>query len=177
MSGQQQPNLTEGQMLCLRLVSSQLTSKEIARQLGISPFTVDQRLDAARKKLNAGSRKEAARIFARTDGSVYQRIVYEPDRFAIRPDGLSQIEPTNQVEQAEAAERHFEHSFGREFVSDQNGFSKQIWSFLSVPPIGGQRHNLPKHRIILHSLNIAFFSTIIIAMILVILAGTMRMIS
>lgn len=56
--------LTEGQKACLRLVDDHMTSKEIARSLGISHFTVDQRLDAARRKLNAATRKDAAKIFA-----------------------------------------------------------------------------------------------------------------
>ena len=60
-------DLTEGQKACLRLVVQHHTSKEIARKLGISRYTVDQRLDAARHKLNAASRKDAAKIFAERD--------------------------------------------------------------------------------------------------------------
>ncbi len=56
-------DLSDGQKQCLRLVGQHLTSKEIARKLGISHFTVDQRLDSARRKLNAHSRKDAVRIF------------------------------------------------------------------------------------------------------------------
>jgi DNA-binding CsgD family transcriptional regulator len=63
MAGKRQLHLTEGQKDCLRLVDNLLTSKEIARKLGISPFTVDQRLDAARRKLQATNRKEAARLY------------------------------------------------------------------------------------------------------------------
>jgi DNA-binding CsgD family transcriptional regulator len=58
-------DLTEGQKACLRLVVQHHTSKEIARKLGISRYTVDQRLDAARHKLNAASRKDAAKILPR----------------------------------------------------------------------------------------------------------------
>jgi DNA-binding CsgD family transcriptional regulator len=54
--------LTEGQKACLRLVDHHLTSTEIGRFLGISHFTVDQRLDAARRKLNAATRKDAAKF-------------------------------------------------------------------------------------------------------------------
>jgi DNA-binding CsgD family transcriptional regulator len=66
--------LTEGQKACLRLVDDHLTSKEIGRSLGISHFTVDQRLDAARRKLNAATRKDAAKIFA----ALEQRTISEP---------------------------------------------------------------------------------------------------
>ena len=40
-------DLTDGQKACLRLVVDYHTSKEISRILGISPFTVDQRLDVS----------------------------------------------------------------------------------------------------------------------------------
>jgi hypothetical protein len=66
--------LTEGQKACLRLVDHHLTSKEIGRFLRISHFTVDQRLDAARRKLNAATRKDAAKIFA----AIEQRTISEP---------------------------------------------------------------------------------------------------
>ena len=66
--------LTEGQKACLRLVDDHMTSKEIGRFLGISHFTVDQRLDAARRKLNAATRKDAAKIFA----AIEQRTISEP---------------------------------------------------------------------------------------------------
>ena len=81
MAGKRQLYLTEGQKDCLRLVDDLLTSKEIARKLGISPFTVDQRLDAARRKLNATSRKSAARIYLEMESrSLPQPIVYDaPD--------------------------------------------------------------------------------------------------
>jgi DNA-binding CsgD family transcriptional regulator len=79
MAGKKQLHLTEGQKNCLRMVDDLLTSKEIARKLGISPFTVDQRLDSARKKLQAQSRKDAARIYlAMETRSLSEPIVYDP---------------------------------------------------------------------------------------------------
>lgn len=78
MEAQVRPDLTEGQKACLHLVRHHFTSKEIARELGISRFTVDQRLDAARRKLNARSRKDAAKIFATLEGSgISEPFVYE----------------------------------------------------------------------------------------------------
>lgn len=56
--------LTDGQKACLRLVDDNHRSKGIARILGITPFTVDQRLDATRLTLSSTSRKDAAKIFA-----------------------------------------------------------------------------------------------------------------
>ncbi|NWM25165.1 helix-turn-helix transcriptional regulator, partial [Escherichia coli] len=56
--------LTAEQAEVLRLVQQNLSSKEIARLLGISKSAIDQRLDRARQVLGASSRREAARIFA-----------------------------------------------------------------------------------------------------------------
>jgi DNA-binding CsgD family transcriptional regulator len=71
--------LNGGQRDCLRLVLVHLTSKEIARELGVSPHTVDQRLRTAMRILNAHSRFEAARIFAALDREQpYQSLIYQP---------------------------------------------------------------------------------------------------
>lgn len=146
--------LTEGQKACLRLVDDHHTSKEIARILGISPFTVDQRLDAARRKLDAASRKDAAKIFAALEsGNISEPFVYEPRR--LEPAGFADITalPPDRVEQILAS----------------------ISSLISVPPIGGERHELTKKEILVQSLNIAFFSTLVIAFVVVVLTGTMRL--
>jgi DNA-binding CsgD family transcriptional regulator len=83
MAGKRQLNLTDGQKDCLRMVDDLLTSKEIARTLGISRFTVDQRLDAARRKLNAPNRKEAAKIYVAIEARCLpESIVYDPGNIA-----------------------------------------------------------------------------------------------
>ncbi len=148
------PELTEGQKICLRLVDDHHTSKEIARKLGISPFTVDQRLDAARRKLRAASRKDAAKIFAAIErGTISEPFVYEATR--LEAAGIADIErtPPDRAEQA----------FAR--------FS----SLVSVPPLGGERHELSKKEILVQSLNIAFFSTLVIAFVVIVLTGTLRL--
>lgn len=73
--------LNAGQRDCLRLVLAHLNSKEIARQLDISPHTVDQRLRTAMRILNAQSRFDAARKFAELDPqNPYQSLIYQsPD--------------------------------------------------------------------------------------------------
>lgn len=76
--------LNDGQRDCLRLVLAHLNSKEIARELGVSPHTVDQRLRTAMRILDAQSRFEAARIFAALDQeNAYQPLIYQ----------LSAVEP------------------------------------------------------------------------------------
>ena len=78
--------LTERQKICLRLVFQHKSSKEIARELGISKDTVDQRLDRARKLLGAATRVEAAQAFASFE-SEYHRVVY--DTAPIAPSSTS----------------------------------------------------------------------------------------
>lgn len=145
--------LTDGQKACLRLVDDHHTSKEIARMLGISPFTVDQRLDAARRKLNAASRKDAAKRFAAMEQGISEPFVYEPNALEQqRVAGISDLSP-NRTEP----------------------FLARLSSLVSIPPIGGERHELSKREILVQSLNIAFFSTLVIALVVVVLTGTLRL--
>lgn len=69
--------LTDKQRQCLHLVVLRKSSKEIARELGISKPTVDQRIANARQILGARNRDEAAIIFAR-NAETYDRVIYDP---------------------------------------------------------------------------------------------------
>jgi DNA-binding CsgD family transcriptional regulator len=71
--------LTDKQRECLHFVVMRKSSKEIARELGISKPTVDQRITNARQILGARSRDEAAIIFARGNEK-YDRVIYDPAR-------------------------------------------------------------------------------------------------
>jgi DNA-binding CsgD family transcriptional regulator len=72
--------LTEQQRLCLQLVYSHLTSKEIAWHLGMEPVSIDQDIKAAVRVLGARDRRDAAQILAeheKSDGlqpSVHQAL-------------------------------------------------------------------------------------------------------
>lgn len=57
-------SITERQREVLDRVVEHRTSKEIARELGISPNTVDQRINAVRRRLGASDRAEVARLYA-----------------------------------------------------------------------------------------------------------------
>jgi len=54
--------LTQRERECLRLVDQHLSSKEIARELGMSKTSVDTYCDRARRKLGVDDRYEAARL-------------------------------------------------------------------------------------------------------------------
>ena len=73
--------LTAGQRECLYLVDDHATSKEIARQLGISRHTVDARLRGAIQALGVSSRREAAVIYrAAMQAEGYQPFAYQSPR-------------------------------------------------------------------------------------------------
>ena len=74
--------LTLKQRAVLDLLVAHKTSKEIARILGISPHTVDQRIAAARRKFGVETRNELAGVYAEISGRlslppVYEKPVYQ----------------------------------------------------------------------------------------------------
>jgi DNA-binding CsgD family transcriptional regulator len=88
--------LTDAERDCLRLVFQHMTSKDIARQLGVSPHTVDMRLRQAIRKLEVTNRIEAARALVHTEillgiaqpvadnatGDAYQELIYQASEIA-----------------------------------------------------------------------------------------------
>lgn len=79
--------LSEGQRECLRMVYRHMETKEIARELGISPDGVNQRIKAAMRILGVARRRDAAFILAEAEGTdSYQPLVYLPRDIAIAPD-------------------------------------------------------------------------------------------
>ncbi len=81
--------LTDGQRDCLRLVYDHMTSKDIARVLGISPHTVDMRIRNALKTLGVSSRIEAARALVEAEGqgaataNSYRPLIYQAPDVAV----------------------------------------------------------------------------------------------
>lgn len=57
-------SLSESQKACLRLVARGMTSKEIAQATGLAPQTVDTYLKLAMGRLQAPTRRDAARQLA-----------------------------------------------------------------------------------------------------------------
>ena len=58
--------LTHKQREVIALVSEGMTSKEIARKLGISESAVNQRIEVTRQRLGGMSRAQIARIYRQT---------------------------------------------------------------------------------------------------------------
>jgi len=77
--------LTAKQREVLDLLIEHKTSKEIARELGISPHTVDQRIQFAKEKLGAGSRSEVALLYRRLV-EICGQLTYENSGIAVSPE-------------------------------------------------------------------------------------------
>ncbi len=74
--------LTDKQREVLDLLVLHKTSKQIARDLEISPHTVDQRITAARRKLGVESRGELAAVYMAAqarqgEAALYEKPVYQ----------------------------------------------------------------------------------------------------
>ena len=68
--------LTGKQRETLELLSKYMTSKEISRELGISPHTVDQRIEAAKRKFGVSSRGQLAQAYLQSL-STYEQLTHE----------------------------------------------------------------------------------------------------
>src|SRR3954454_12778284 len=78
--------LTEKEKQTLRLLLSGHEAKSMARHLGLSVHTVNERLRDARRKLSASSSKEAARMLRQAEGA-------GPESFGDAPIGGAGAEP------------------------------------------------------------------------------------
>lgn len=87
--------LTDGQRECLRRVYRHMSSKDIARELDISPHTVDARLRAAIHTLGVANRTEAAlQLAALEAGAAYQSPVYQSP-YVAAPAASAMLDPDN----------------------------------------------------------------------------------
>lgn len=117
--------LTERQKTCLRLVGQGRTSKEISRELGISPATVDNHVRDALALLQVETRTEAARRLL-----AYDRGERVTSQLISQADGIA-------GPAAAAA------------VSHAAGGPRRGWRELLIPPLGGTRNTLrPETKIV-----------------------------
>jgi DNA-binding CsgD family transcriptional regulator len=129
--------LTEPQRACLRRVYQLQTSKDIARDLGISPHTVDQRLRVAARTLGVATRIEAARLLAKfeqTGGGLYQPLVYQS--LDVAPDEAFDAHEAQAVEGNSTAEYGLNDT-ARERQLNYRSFVPEQHRSISIPlPLG-----------------------------------------
>lgn len=112
--------LTDKQRACLDLLVEGHSSKEIARLLGISKWTADQRITAARIVLDAADRRAAARAYARLK-RIYDQVAYNPMEVppapALMPSDFPDGDPTPVLKLYESGTYDFSAKVGpREFL-------------------------------------------------------------
>ncbi|WP_144096745.1 LuxR C-terminal-related transcriptional regulator [Croceicoccus sediminis] len=99
-------SITAKQHQVMERVLDLKTSKEIARDLGISPSTVDQRINAVRDKLNASDRASAARAYANAK-AIWEKTTCGSSHVAIAPDSkpieLTDLPTSSEFELRDAA--------------------------------------------------------------------------
>ena len=159
------------------MVAAHMTSKEIARALKISPYTVDQRLDAARRKLNVTSRKEAALLFAQSEreSGLSEGFVYEPKALASNaiPVAVARHTATDGAFDTADISGHYDLRQSRNSILALRLNARL--SSMSFHPLGGERHDLTRLQIALLSLKIAFYCSVMLAATIAITIGTMRL--
>lgn len=98
--------LTDKQRACLDLLLERKTSKQIARALGISKYTVDQRITAARQLLGATDRDDTAIRYGRLR-QICDRIAYDPvelpDTARLMPSDFADDGPANVFDLSETS--------------------------------------------------------------------------
>lgn len=85
-------SLTAQERECLRLVAQSLSSKEIARELGISKASVDTYCNRARAKLGVADRRTAGRLVLAADAGLVT-ITGEPPSASPDPVATPPAEP------------------------------------------------------------------------------------
>ncbi len=169
-------SLTEAQIECLRMVAMHKTSKEIARELGISPYTVDQRLDLAREKLEVATRKQAAIKFIQLENiDLSERFVYEQPSLGTSGSSQHPKIPTSDGRYFEAfAQIATQPTKNENFVSSRFDKIKSVPIF-GVPPIGGVRHDMTHRQILTNMFHIAFFSALSVGLVTVLIMSVARL--
>jgi DNA-binding CsgD family transcriptional regulator len=139
--------LTDRQKDCLGLVAQGYTSKEIGRQLGLSPSTVDNHVLAAMQMLQASSRGAAARILA--SGEDRQKMPSQSPPLA--EQGI--LPP-------------------KEPAAEAGGWTRWGRFALALPPLGGQDNDLDWTERTFRIFQVAVLSLGLLLSLTMVIAGT-----
>lgn len=134
--------LSEGQKACLRLVAQGMSSKEIAKALGLTPQTVDTYVKTSMARLGASNRRDAARMLVAAEAS--------------RKSGS----PTAGLA---------EHGPGRDQLASTGTTGWLSW--VRPPPVGGGFHDLSWSQKTFGALQVAVISTAIVIALALAIAG------
>ncbi|HEX7857679.1 MAG TPA: helix-turn-helix transcriptional regulator [Sphingobium sp.] len=133
-----EPQLSESQRTCLRLVGAGMSSKEIALETGLSPQTIDQYLRRAAVTLGASNRREAARLLADLEKEGFRKSELKPQDIAANqnPSDLSAD------------------------ITTQGATAWRSWPAKWLPPIGGERYDLDQAGKVYAVLRVSLFTVV-----------------
>jgi DNA-binding CsgD family transcriptional regulator len=126
--------LTDSQKTCLRLVHAGQTSKEIARQTGLTPQTVDQYMSRAVAHLRAANRYQAAKWLAEAEAEPIKVSEFSPQ--AIAPEPFSAAPMTTPAIDLKAGQ-----SANDDGLKPPRS-TTTLADLFKLPPVGGKRHEL-----------------------------------
>lgn len=162
--------LTDSQRTCLLLVKEGFTSKEIARQTGLTPQTVDQYMSRAASILGVQSRREAARILTEvldpqfSSSELSSPTVADGTEMSAKTALPDSGQPTRQ--QPEAASPIWGH-----------GFLTLVKELLKLPPVGGARHDLGWTARVAIIARVALVAAVLVASLLAITRGAIYLLT
>jgi DNA-binding CsgD family transcriptional regulator len=134
--------LSEGQKACLRLVAKGMSSKEIAKALGLTPQTVDTYVKVSMARVGASNRREAARMLVAAEASL--KSGSPPGDLAERDPGGDQLAATGTTG----------------------------WlSWVRPPPVGGGFHDLNWSQKTYQALLVAVISASVVIALALLIAG------
>ncbi|HEX8365238.1 MAG TPA: helix-turn-helix transcriptional regulator [Allosphingosinicella sp.] len=142
-----EPSLTlpENQKACLRLVAKGMSSKEIAKALGLTPQTVDTYVKASMARIGAANRREAARMLVAAEASL---------KLGSPTAGLAERDPE-----------------ADQLVSTG---TKGWLSWVRPPPVGGGFHDLNWSQKTYQALLVALISASIVIALALAIAGFLK---
>lgn len=147
-SGTNADRLSGRQHQCLELVALGYTSKQIARELRISPSTVDNHLSAALERLGMNSRADAARALQARVSAAQPDVVDEPASAPVPNANTRPSQKTSILREA-----------------------------LQLPPLGGAENRLSLRRRYVHVIQIALLGTMAMTAVVMTIAGLVQLFS
>jgi DNA-binding CsgD family transcriptional regulator len=134
-------SLTEKQREVLDLLLEHKTSKQIARQLRISPHTVDQRIQFAKYKLGARTRSEAAvayrRLLETCERMTYENLGLAPERSDEDDTGeanasIEELSPPNWTGSDSGREVAADYQVGQGMFDGRHGTLVRLGAIIAI---------------------------------------------
>lgn len=142
-------SLTPRQMQVLEMIACGMSSKEIARELGVVPKTVDRHVEAISEHLGTKTRVAAAMLYKEAASASWVELPMGTTRLAVGPASSADQDPAD-------LRRDHERSW---------------WS---LPKLGGERRKRSFGEIGFDTLKVSAFGLIILLALLLLATGLMH---